>query len=336
MKMNVQKTHHIARGMSRVVRSPDLIKTVVGAGFVVVCHSSDYELGGLLHIGSEGLVSDRNPTAAHKEAVLIGRFLDALKREGMDSSDAYVSIIGGSDLLMLSPASMREKRAHSSASRIAELIRKSGLLVCEQELGGTKSRELVLDLGGRSFVSKSGAHGQASRPVSAPIARGCHTFGKGEGLTTSVDIGCMHIDTGPSRMTAILGSCVGVALWDPSTKIGALAHVMLPRNPGGDDKKAKYADTVLPPLMDSMKTMGAASGGFNAKLAGGASVIFAEGIHPAMQVGERNIEVIRQELKALQIPVVGEDVGGTIGRKMLVDLDTFRVRVKMLSRQGGR
>ncbi|MCK5690126.1 chemotaxis protein CheD [Myxococcota bacterium] len=146
----------------------------------------------------------------------------------------------------------------------------------------------------------------------------------------------MHIDTGPSRMTAILGSCVGVALWDPSTKIGALAHVMLPRNPGGDDKKAKYADTVLPPLMDSMKTMGAASGGFNAKLAGGASVIFAEGIHPAMQVGERNIEVIRQELKALQIPVVGEDVGGTIGRKMLVDLDTFRVRVKMLSRQGGR
>ena len=46
-----------------------------------------------------------------------------------------------------------------------------------------------------------------------------------------IKVGMADLKTGknPDILTTLgLGSCIGIALWDPVTKIGGLAHVMLP------------------------------------------------------------------------------------------------------------
>ena len=39
----------------------------------------------------------------------------------------------------------------------------------------------------------------------------------------------LNICKSPNAITTLgLGSCIGIALYDPDTKIGGLAHIMLP------------------------------------------------------------------------------------------------------------
>ena len=51
-----------------------------------------------------------------------------------------------------------------------------------------------------------------------------------------------------------LGSCVGIALYDPVTKIGGLAHIMLPdsKQARSTENPAKFADTALPKMLDDL------------------------------------------------------------------------------------
>lgn len=64
-------------------------------------------------------------------------------------------------------------------------------------------------------------------------------------------------------MTKDLGSCVGVAVWDPQTGVGGLLHVMLPHysEASGDDipfVAAKYADAGLDEMTRILEKQGAA------------------------------------------------------------------------------
>ena len=61
----------------------------------------------------------------------------------------------------------------------------------------------------------------------------------------------------PDGLTTLgLGSCVGVALRDPVTKVGGLAHVMLPDSTairGVHTNIAKFADTAIVELVRQME-----------------------------------------------------------------------------------
>ena len=71
--------------------------------------------------------------------------------------------------------------------------------------------------------------------------------------------------------TTGLGSCVGLTLYDPVTKIGGMAHVMLPSSAIAREGRlnlAKYADTALPILLNQMRNLGASPARMVAKMAG--------------------------------------------------------------------
>lgn len=109
------------------------------------------------------------------------------------------------------------------------------------------------------------------------------------------------------------GSCVGVALFDESTGVSGLAHVMLPES-DGVGKPAKFADTAIPALVDAMDALGARRHRIHAKVAGGSEMFqFA---NEGGSIGVRNVEAIHAALDDLAIPLVGEDVGGTHGRSL--------------------
>lgn len=128
-------------------------------------------------------------------------------------------------------------------------------------------------------------------------------------------------------VTPALGSCVGVALWDPRSGRGGLAHVMLPApadsRPGG--RVDRFASIAVPHLA------GAVAEGMRgcrpvAKIAGGSAMFGADG--SLARIGERNVAEVKRQLALLRIPVVAEDTGGTHARTMELHTETGLIVVR--------
>lgn len=134
---------------------------------------------------------------------------------------------------------------------------------------------------------------------------------------------------GSGRLVTVgLGSCVAIALHDALARVGGLAHVLLPQVLGeqSEPNRAKFASTAVPLLLEDMRALGA-SGPFVAKLAGGAS-LFGPLLAMGGTVGARNIEAARAALQDARVPLIGEDVGGVVGRTVTLDVATGAFLVK--------
>lgn len=115
--------------------------------------------------------------------------------------------------------------------------------------------------------------------------------------------------------TCGLGSCVGICLWDPLTKIGGMAHIMLPQsNKAKPGNEAKFADAALPLLIEEMRKLGADKSRLVAKIAGGAQMFAFYSENDIMKIGERNAEAVKQCLQSAKIKLLAQDTGGNYGR----------------------
>lgn len=139
---------------------------------------------------------------------------------------------------------------------------------------------------------------------------------KKEGQEKRVRMAELSVGKAPDVLVTIgLGSCVGVAIYDRRNKIGGLVHIMLPENKK-NAKKAKYADTGIPFLIEKMVKLGASKRRLTAKIAGGARMFNISDESSNMNIGERNIEAVHRILEQEKIELLGEDVGKNYGRSM--------------------
>jgi chemotaxis protein CheD len=144
-----------------------------------------------------------------------------------------------------------------------------------------------------------------------------YAVGRGDDLLVSVGI----------------GSCVAIALYDPATRIGALAHILLPSEGLSRDagNRAKFPSTAVPLLLEEMKKAGA-TGTPRAKIAGGASMFAALIPAGGINMGERNVLATRTALQHAGIPVAAADVGGDYGRSVYFHLDDGRLLIRSLKK----
>jgi len=121
--------------------------------------------------------------------------------------------------------------------------------------------------------------------------------------------------SGATLTTSGLGSCLGIAMFDPEADVAGLIHVMLPSVDDADnDNAAKFADTGIELLVEEMEREGADCDRIRAKIAGGSDMLdFSEN---GSGIGVRNVRQTEQTLADLDIPVVAEDVGGDYGRSL--------------------
>jgi chemotaxis protein CheD len=118
-----------------------------------------------------------------------------------------------------------------------------------------------------------------------------------------------------SLRTTGLGSCVGIALFDPQAKVAGLAHIMLPTSTNANEpNRAKYANTAVPMLLEIMEQHGASRKRMFAKLAGGAQMFTFAGQSDLMRIGPRNVEAVKEALSLCSIPIKAADTGGNCGR----------------------
>jgi chemotaxis protein CheD len=141
-------------------------------------------------------------------------------------------------------------------------------------------------------------------------------------------MGEMSVTSDGGELRTLLGSCVGLALYDRRVKVGGLAHIVLPRARGQADRAGKFVDTAIPKLIEEMEKL---SGNnrlkLMAKIAGGASM-FADTV--AAGVGIQNIEACEQILKELGIPILAKHCGGSQGRRMSLMTSNGRVVIEIV------
>lgn len=144
-----------------------------------------------------------------------------------------------------------------------------------------------------------------------------------------IGISDYKVSQSPNKLITLgLGSCVGIAIYDKREKIGGLSHIMLPDSSffKRNIKPEKFADLAIPKMIDEI-TNGGNHRNLVSKIAGGASMFnFPNG--NSNSIGERNTMAVENILNKLNIPIIGKDIGGKIGRTMIVDLDQFNVSIR--------
>lgn len=154
-----------------------------------------------------------------------------------------------------------------------------------------------------------------------------------EGSLINVGVAQIKIANGPSVLRTILGSCVGICIYDRMKKIGGLAHILLPVDTSNGTAIEKFAETAIPYMVQLLLKEGAKKEFMSAKIAGGASMFKFEASVTLGQIGERNIEETKKMLAKLQIPLVDEDTGGSAGRVIDFFLDDGHLKVKANSQE---
>lgn len=136
-------------------------------------------------------------------------------------------------------------------------------------------------------------------------------------------------------ITLGLGSCVGIAIRDPLTKIGGLAHIMLPDSKAimnNNGVKEKFADTGIEELVQQMVMLGANRNRLVAKIAGGATMFQLQGRSDIMKIGERNVQASINKLNELNIAILSRDTGDNYGRTVTFYPETGEFHIRAIGR----
>ncbi|SFH74648.1 chemotaxis protein CheD [Planctomicrobium piriforme] len=145
-----------------------------------------------------------------------------------------------------------------------------------------------------------------------------------------VKIGELGLAGGAGVLRTLLGSCIGLCVYDRQRRIGGLAHIVLPDSHGRQDSLGKYADTAVPELIRQITLAGGRAGSLNAKIAGGADMFAAA---KTMTVGSQNRTAVLACLKLRDIPVLKDHCGGEQGRRMYFFPETGRVRIEIVGQE---
>ncbi len=127
-------------------------------------------------------------------------------------------------------------------------------------------------------------------------------------------------------LITVLGSCIGLCLWDTEKKMGGMVHIMMPHSRGKNNELGKYADTGVAVLIRTMEGKGSQKKDMIAKLYGGASMFnLKSDKFSCLNIGQNNYIQVKQILDQLMIPITAEDVGGSSGRKIIFNCQTGEI-----------
>lgn len=156
------------------------------------------------------------------------------------------------------------------------------------------------------------------------------------GNVVKVGMADLNICKSPDVITTLgLGSCIGLTLYDPVTKIGGMVHYMLPdsKQVRNNENIAKFADTGIDELLRKVVAAGANRQRLVAKIAGGAKMFETGGNSTIGNIGERNAEAAKQILRQKGIRLVAEDTGLNYGRTVELHCETGDFYIKSVGKK---
>ncbi|MBI9074747.1 MAG: chemotaxis protein CheD [Desulfatibacillum sp.] len=147
-----------------------------------------------------------------------------------------------------------------------------------------------------------------------------------------VDISDIKVSNNPdvTLVTYSLGSCIGLAIYDPEAKVGGMLHYMLPDSSISKEKSqanpAMFADTGIPALFKACYKLGAQKQRMVIKVAGGAQLMDESGF---FNIGKRNYAALRKMFWRNKVMITAEDVGGMVNRTIRLHIGTGNLNMKV-------
>ncbi|MGV6394246.1 chemoreceptor glutamine deamidase CheD [Pseudomonas caspiana] len=136
--------------------------------------------------------------------------------------------------------------------------------------------------------------------------------------------------TSPTRIRTILGSCVGITLWHPSRKIGAMCHFMLPsRTHRCGALNGKYGDEAIEMFIEQARAHRTAPEDYELKLFGGGEMFpdHKRSVHFS-DVARMNIRAALELADDHDLDLIAQDMGSTGYRNVIFDLCNGHVWVR--------
>ena len=147
-----------------------------------------------------------------------------------------------------------------------------------------------------------------------------------------------HASNGPVMMSTLLGSCIAACLYDPWRKVIGMNHFLVANcshnmsdMPFYLSNAGRYGIHAMELLINRMMKLGADRRDLRAKIFGGASIIYGNGLKVRnFNVGHNNCLFIKEFLLNESIPVEAEDIGGNSGRVVHFSNGDFAVYVRKI------
>ena len=141
-----------------------------------------------------------------------------------------------------------------------------------------------------------------------------------------IHVGEIFVGVKPTEISTILGSCIAVCLYDKIEHMGGMNHYLVPLWNENGLQSPKFGNISIPRLIESMLNLGCNINNLEAKIFGGANVIYVT--QEDMMIGRKNILIAKEILKEYGIKIIAHDVGGTRGRKILMRTDTGKIYLR--------
>lgn len=139
---------------------------------------------------------------------------------------------------------------------------------------------------------------------------------------------CFVTDKKDEIATTVLGSCIAACIRDPIAKVGGMNHFLLPGNETTQSDSLRFGAFAMEQLINEILKRGGQRERLEIKIFGGGNVIKSSAM-----IGTKNADFVRDYLRTEGIPIVSEDVGGELPRKVRYYPVTGRAMVRKLQRR---
>jgi putative nucleotidyltransferase with HDIG domain len=143
--------------------------------------------------------------------------------------------------------------------------------------------------------------------------------------------GSYRVETqNPVILEAYLGTCVGVALYDPVAGVGGLIHLLLPEpvSAAATFQPEKYASTGFPVFLRALYAAGASAENTRASIAGGALVGPIDNSDLSLDIGGRTAEKVMHFIETENIEVEKTETGGFFTCHLILDMHSWQCRIE--------
>ncbi|XDD46915.1 chemotaxis protein CheD [Leptospira sp. WS39.C2] len=146
-----------------------------------------------------------------------------------------------------------------------------------------------------------------------------------------LNIGETFFSNGNHQIKTILGSCVSVCLFHEQTKYSAINHILLPKvtDIKEEKKSLRYGENSMEHLISYFVKKQIPRNELKAKIFGGTQ----SSLFPNFTAGPKNILFVQSYLSFEKIPIVSQDIGGELYRKLSFHTDSFDVYITKLHPQ---
>ncbi len=147
--------------------------------------------------------------------------------------------------------------------------------------------------------------------------------------------GEFFVSADPMIVYTVLGSCISACIRDPIARVGGMNHFMLPEpKEGGYDswgESTRYGSYAMESLINGILKRGGLKSRLEVKLFGAGKIYEGN-----IDVGARNVDWVREYLRAEGLMPVKTDLGDVYPRKVYYFTESGRVLLKRIERLKNR